>query len=62
MSIRRKQTTAIYILPNISRSNGSETMKFGQLVEHNMRKIFLEKPYAKHGGETIARHFLKSHN
>ena len=28
-------------------------MKFGQLIEFNMRNIFVEKPYTKCGGETI---------
>ena len=37
-----KQTAAIHILPNISRSKGNQTKKFGQLIEH-MRNIFLEK-------------------
>ena len=32
-----------YILPNISRSNGNQTMKFGQLINYNMRIIFIEK-------------------
>ena len=27
------QTIAIQILPNISQSNGKQTMKFGQLIE-----------------------------
>ena len=27
-------------------------MKFGQLIEYNMRSIFLEKPYIKCGEET----------
>ena len=40
-------------MPNISRSKDSMTMKFGQLIENNMRKIFLEKSYTKWGGETI---------
>ena len=30
-------------------------MKFGQLLEYNMRKIFLEKFYTKCGGGTIHR-------
>ena len=30
-------------MSNISRSKGDLTMKFGQLIEHNMRSIFLEK-------------------
>ena len=32
-------------------------MKLGQLIEHNMRNIFLEKSYTKCGGETILRPF-----
>ena len=34
-------------------------MKFGQLIEYNMRNIFLEKSYTKCGGETISRPFSK---
>ena len=30
-------------------------MEFGQLIEYNMRNIFLEKLYTKCGGETIPR-------
>ena len=32
-------------------------MKFGQLIEYNMRTIFLEKSYTKYGGETSPRPF-----
>ena len=28
-------TITIHIMPNISRSKGNQTMKFGQLVEYN---------------------------
>ena len=35
--------TAMHILPNISISNGDQIMYFGQLIEYNMRDIFLEK-------------------
>ena len=45
------------MLPNISRSKGNQTMKFGQLIECNMRNIFLEKSYTKCGGETSPRPF-----
>ena len=38
----RKQIIAIYILLNIVISKGSQTIKFGQLTEYNMRNIFLE--------------------
>ena len=34
-------------------------MKFGQLIEYNLRNIFLEKSYAKCGGGNISRPFLK---
>ena len=54
-----KKTAARHILPNISRSKGNKTMKFGQLIEHNMRNIFLGKSYTKCGGETISRLFFK---
>ena len=42
-----KQIITIHILPNISRSKGNQTMKFGHLIAHNMRKIFLKKSHAK---------------
>ena len=54
-----KQTLAIHIVPNISRSKGNQTLKFGQLIEHNMRIIFLEKLYTKYGGETVPGAFSK---
>ena len=44
-------------MPNISRSKGNQTMKFDQLIECNMRNIFLEKSYTKCGGETSPRPF-----
>ena len=53
------QTIAIHILPNISRNKGNQAMKFGQLIEYNMRNIFVEKSYTKCGGETIPRPFSK---
>ena len=52
-----KQTIGMHILPNISGSKGNQAMKFGQLIEYNMRNIFLEKSYTKFGGETIPRPF-----
>ena len=35
------------MLPNISKSKGNQTMEFGQLIEYNMRSIFLGKSYTK---------------
>ena len=51
------QTFVIHILLNISRSKSTQTMKFGQLVEYNIRNIFHEKSYTKCGGETSSRPF-----
>ena len=34
-------------------------MKFGQLIEYNMRNIFVEKSYTKSTGETIPRPLSK---
>ena len=34
-------------------------MKFGELIEHNMRNIFLEKSYTKCGGKTMPKPFFK---
>ena len=40
----RKQIIAIHILPNISRTKGSQAnLKLGQLIEYNLRNIFLQK-------------------
>ena len=54
------QTIAAHILPNISRSKGKQAMKFGQLIEYNMRNIFVEKSYTKCAGETIPRLLSKN--
>ena len=54
-----KQTIAIHILPNISKSKSNQTLKFDQLIECNMRNNFLEKSYTKCGGETSSTQFSK---
>ena len=43
----------------MSRSKGNYAIKFGQLIEDNMKNIFLEKSYAKCGGETTPSPFSK---
>ena len=53
----RKQTTAI--LFNISSSKSNQAMKFDQLMQHNIKNIFLEKSQTKYGGETIHRPIFK---
>ena len=51
------QTVVIHIFSNISRSKGNQTIKFGHLIECNMRNIFLEKSYTKCNGESSRRPF-----
>ena len=48
----RQQTIEIHILPNISKSTVSQTMKCGQPIKYKMRNIFLEKSYAKNARES----------
>ena len=48
----------MHILPDISRSTENKTMKFGQLIEYNMRNIFLQKLSTKCGRETSPRPFF----
>ena len=45
------------MLSNISRSKGNQTTKFGQLIEYNMRNIFLETSYTKCGEKASPRRF-----
>ena len=37
------QTITLNILPDISKSKSNQTMEFGQLIEYNMKNIFLQK-------------------
>ena len=57
-----KQAMATYILLNISRSSGNQTIKSGQLMKYNMRNIFLERSNTKCGGETTPIRFSKKSN
>ena len=41
------------MLSNISICKGNQTMNFGQLIEYNMRNIFVGKSCKECGGETI---------
>ena len=44
-----------YLLPNISRSKGNQTMKFGHLIQYNKGKKFLQKSCRKSRRETSSR-------
>ena len=37
------EINVIHIMPSILRSKGNQTMKFAQLIDYNMRNIFLQK-------------------
>ena len=43
----------------MSTAKGNQATKFGQVIEFNIRNIFLEKLYTKCGGETILQTFSK---
>ena len=42
-----KQKLTIHILPDISRSKSNQAIRFGQLIEYNVRNIFFEKSFTK---------------
>ena len=48
------QTITMHIFPNISRSKDHKTTKFGQLIEYNKGRIFLQN-YAENEGERLVR-------
>ena len=50
-----QQIVTIHMLSNILRSKGNRTLRFGQLIEYNMRNIFQEKSYTKCGGKVSPR-------
>ena len=47
---------AVYFLPlvpNISKTKGSQTMKFGELIEYNIRKISLKNHAVNEAGRLV---------
>ena len=44
-----------HILPNNARCKGNQIMKLGQLIEYNMKNVFLQKSLTKYDGEPISR-------
>ena len=57
-----KQTIAIHILPYISRSKDNQTVKFGQLIEYNMRRFFLKNHTQIVVEKLVPNPFLKYQN
>ena len=52
-----KPAIAIQILPNNSRNKGTQTMKFAQLTDYNLRNNFLPKSCSICGEETSPKFF-----
>ena len=50
----------MYILRDISRSEGNQAMEFGLLIECNVNNIFLENPYPIE--KLVPEPFLKKQN
>ena len=57
-----KETIATHILATISRSKSHQTMKFGQLIEYNIKNIFLKKSTQNMVGKRVLDPFLKNQN
>ena len=58
-----KQTIAVYILPDISRSKDNQTIiTFGQLIEYDMRNICLKNQAQNVAEKLILDSFLKNQN
>ena len=55
----RQRIITIQILPNISRREDNNAMKFGQLIDYNMI-FFLEKSYRKCGEKLVPDLFIKN--
>ena len=47
MTLQLRKKITIYILTDILRGKSNQTKKLSKLIDHNMRKCFLEKSYEK---------------
>ena len=56
------QVITLHIFPNILKSKGNQTMKFGQLIDYSMRKVFfLQKNHTQNMVEKLVPDpFLKN--
>ena len=54
----RQKNKTIHILPHISRSKGNREMKFGQLIEYDVRNVFLKNHDEKQAGRLVLDLFL----
>ena len=54
-----KPAIATQILPNNARHTGTQTIKFTQLIDYNLRNNFLPKSCSNYGEETSPKTFSK---
>ena len=52
------QRITTHILLNISRIKSNQTMKFGQLIEHAQRNIFVKNYAENEAGKLVTDRFL----
>ena len=52
------QTVTINILVDVSKRRKNQTMKFGQLMEYNVRNISLKKLWEKKAGRLVPNLFV----
>ena len=57
-----KLTIAMHILSNISRNKGSQTIKYDQSIEYNMRKVFIRNHTQNGVKKLFPDPFLKNQN
>ena len=50
-----KQISTIRLLPNIPRIKGNQMMKFGQLIEYNMKILFFKYHTKNEGVRLVCR-------
>ena len=55
-----KQIIAMQTLPNTSKSKYNQTISFSQLIEYNMKNIFLQKSHTNIVEELVQVPFLKN--
>ena len=57
-----QQAIAVHIFPNISRRKRNQKMKFGQLIEYNMRNILMKNHTENVAEKLFPDPFLKNQN
>ena len=52
----------MHTFPNISRSKDNLAMKFGQLIQYNLKNFFIERSYTKCAEKLFSGPYLKYQN